>query len=79
MPRDGTISVGDLVGRLESSGSRARKCGRAGRYRLERLVAQHRPKAKIPDWIAETHTSGVAVSMRRLSNVIRASNFRLHR
>ena len=37
-----------------SSGSLARKCGRAGRYRLERLTAQHGPDAKIPDWIAET-------------------------
>jgi len=79
MPRDGAISVGDLVGRLEELRVACEKVGRAGRYRLERPTARHGPDAKIPDWIAETPTSGVAVSMRRLSNVIRASNFRLHR
>jgi hypothetical protein len=41
MPRDGETAFGDLGGRLEELWVECKKCGRAGRYRLERLIALH--------------------------------------
>jgi len=50
MPRDGAITVGDLVGRLEYLTLECEKCGRRGRYRVARLVEQHGPDHKLTDW-----------------------------
>ena len=50
MPRDGATTFGDLVDRLEDLRVTCEKCGRAGRYRLDRLIAEHGRDAKIPDW-----------------------------
>jgi hypothetical protein len=41
------ITFGDLVGRLEDLRVACGKCGRAGRYRLERLIAKHGRDVKI--------------------------------
>jgi hypothetical protein len=53
VPRDGATTFGDLVGQLEELRVTCEKCGRAGRYRLDRLIAEHGAEAKIPDWIAK--------------------------
>jgi len=39
MPRDEAIILGDLVGKLDPLVVRCAKCGRRGRYRLDRLIA----------------------------------------
>jgi hypothetical protein len=38
--------------RLEALRAACDKCGRAGRYRLERRIAEHGRDMKIPDWLA---------------------------
>ena len=38
MPRDGAIIFSDLVGKLDMLRVACDKCGRAGRYRLNRLL-----------------------------------------
>ena len=43
----------DLVGWLENLRVTCGKCGRAGQYRLDRLIAKHGRDAKIPDWLAK--------------------------
>jgi hypothetical protein len=53
MPREGAITFGDLVGRLEELRVACDKCSRAGRYRLDRLIAEHGPDVKIRDWLVE--------------------------
>ena len=50
MPRDAII-LGDLVGKLDVLVVECAKCGRRGRYRLDRLIAQHRPEARVTDWL----------------------------
>jgi hypothetical protein len=49
-PRDGSITAGDLVGKLEYLTLRCDKCGRAGRYRVLRLVEEIGPDGKLTDW-----------------------------
>ena len=50
MPRDGSITAGDLVGRFEYLTVRCDKCGQAGRYRVSRLVEEIGPDGKLTDW-----------------------------
>ena len=40
MPRDGSLTPADLVGKLTVLRVECEKCGRSGRYRVERLVQQ---------------------------------------
>ena len=51
MPRDGAIVFGDLIGKLDVLNVACDKCSRAGRYRLERLIALHGRDAKLTDWL----------------------------
>ena len=51
MPRDGAIVFSDLVGKLDVLRVTCDKCGRAGSYRVTRLVEQHGREAKIVDWL----------------------------
>jgi hypothetical protein len=53
MPRDGAVIFGELAGHLETLRVACGKCGRAGRYRLERLIAVHGRDAKIPDRLSK--------------------------
>jgi hypothetical protein len=50
MPRDGAIIFRDLVGKLEVLHLVCDKCGRHGRYRLDRLIEQYGIDAKLFDW-----------------------------
>jgi hypothetical protein len=53
MSSDGTTTFGDLVGWLEEIRVTCEKCGRAGQYRLDRLIAKRGAETKIPDWLLE--------------------------
>jgi hypothetical protein len=53
MPRDGAIIFRDLVGKLEVLRLECDKCGRHGRYRLDRLIEQDGIDAKLFDWEPE--------------------------
>jgi hypothetical protein len=48
MPREGAIIFRDLVGSVECE-----KCGRRGRYRLDRLIEQYGIDAKLFEWEPE--------------------------
>ena len=50
MPRDGAITFGDLVGKLDLLAVECTKCERAGRYSVRRLIEQRGPNDKIIDW-----------------------------
>jgi hypothetical protein len=51
--RDGAIIFRDLVGKLEVLHLVCDKCGRHGRHRLDRLIAQYGIDAKLFDWEPE--------------------------
>ena len=53
MPREGAIIFRDLVGRLEVLNVQCDKCGRRGRYRLDRLIERYGIDAKLFDWSDE--------------------------
>jgi hypothetical protein len=50
MPREGAIIFRDLVGKLEVLHVECAKCGRSGRYRLDRLIERYGIDAKLFDW-----------------------------
>jgi hypothetical protein len=54
MPRDGAMTLGDLLGRLDWLDIVCAKCDRHGRYRVHGLAAQHGRDCKVPDWISDT-------------------------
>ena len=47
MPREGAIIFRDLVGKLEVLNVECAKCGRRGRYRLDRLIERYGIDAKL--------------------------------
>ena len=49
MPRDGAIIFRDIAGKLAVLRVECDKCGRRGRYRLDRLVEQYGLDAKLFD------------------------------
>ena len=53
MPRDGAIIFSDLIGKLDVLYVHCQKCGRAGRYRLDRLIKERGRNAKLIDWLGE--------------------------
>jgi hypothetical protein len=53
MPRDGAIIFRDLVGKLDVLNVECEKCGRRGRYRLDRLIERYGLDAKLFDWSDE--------------------------
>src|SRR5262245_51617745 len=50
MPRNGSITVGDLVGKLEFLTLECNKCGRRGRYRVSKLLAELGPDGMLTYW-----------------------------
>jgi hypothetical protein len=50
MPREGAIIFRDLVGKLEVLNVKCDKCGRFGRYHLERWIERYDIDAKLFDW-----------------------------
>jgi transcription elongation factor Elf1 len=53
MPREGAIIFRDLIGKLEVLNVACEKCGRRGRYRLDRLIECYGIYAKLFDWSDE--------------------------
>jgi hypothetical protein len=49
MPRDGAIIFSDLIGKLVH----CPKCSRASRYRVQHLIEERGPNAKLIDWLDE--------------------------
>lgn len=56
MPRDGSITFGDLIGQLDHLEIACPKCDRLGRYSVRRLALQHGREGKLTDWIASMTT-----------------------
>jgi hypothetical protein len=53
MPREGAIIFRDLVGILDVLNVECDKCGRRGRYHLDRLIERYGVDAKPFDWTDE--------------------------
>jgi hypothetical protein len=53
LPRDGAITFGDLVGKIDLLQVARGKCGREGRYAVARLIEQRGPDGKIVDLLSE--------------------------
>jgi len=53
MPKEGAIIFRDLVGKLDVLNVECEKCGRRGRYRLDRLIEQYGIDAKLFDFEPE--------------------------
>jgi hypothetical protein len=53
MPRNGAIVFSDLIGKLDAVQVTCAQCGRNGRYRLQRLIAERGGDASLPDWLHE--------------------------
>jgi hypothetical protein len=53
MSRDGSLTPADLIGKLDVLRVECEKCGRRGRYRVERLLRQLGRDAKLTDWLAD--------------------------
>jgi hypothetical protein len=49
MPRDGAIIFGDIVGKLDVIAVECDKCGRFGRYHVDRLIERYGIDAKLFD------------------------------
>ena len=50
MPRNASITVGDLAGKLEFLELTCAKCGRRGRYRVSTLLAELGPDGMLTYW-----------------------------
>jgi hypothetical protein len=53
MPRDGAVTFGDLLGRLDRLHLVCRKCNRLDRYPVHGLATAHGHGFKISDWISD--------------------------
>ena len=53
VPREGAIIFRDLVGELEVLNIECDKCGRRGRYHLQRLIERYGIDAKLFKWSDE--------------------------
>jgi hypothetical protein len=53
MPREGAIIFRDLVGKLDVLNVECEKCGRRGRYHLDRLIERYGIDAKLFEWSDE--------------------------
>jgi hypothetical protein len=51
MPRDGAIIFGDLDGKLDVLAVACDKCGRVGRYSLQRLIDDRGRNGHVIDWL----------------------------
>jgi hypothetical protein len=52
MPRHGSVTLGDIAGRLEMLRIECAKCGRAGQYRVMRLMKECGPDTLLPELLA---------------------------
>jgi hypothetical protein len=68
MPRDGAIIFGDLIGKLGVLRVTCEKCGRDGRYPLQRLIDGRGRDAKIVDWLRELTADCPRMIARNMSD-----------
>ncbi len=52
MPRDGSLTPRDLIGKLDLVHVECRKCDRHGRYSVDQLVIRLGLDAKLTDWLS---------------------------
>jgi hypothetical protein len=55
MMRDGMITFSDLAGRLKVLRVDCDRCGRHGRYLVDKLIYDHGPDAKLIEWFSKAH------------------------
>jgi hypothetical protein len=72
MPRDGAIIFRDVVGKLDVLNVQCDKCGRRGRYHLDRLIERYGIDAKLFDWSDEV-TADCPRASARLERPVRRS------
>ena len=53
MARDGSLTPADLIGKLDILRVECPKCGRAGQYRVDRLVREIGRDGKLTDWLSK--------------------------
>ena len=53
MPRDGSLTPADLIGKLDVLRVECSKCDRRGQYRIDRLLTLLGRDGKLTDWLAE--------------------------
>jgi hypothetical protein len=53
MPRSGSVTLGEIAGRLEMLRVECPKCGRAGQYRVMRLMKECGPGTLMPELLAK--------------------------
>jgi hypothetical protein len=53
MARHGSVTFGDLIGKLDTLRVTCDKCGRGGRYSVRRLALTHGRDGRLTDWLAE--------------------------
>jgi len=53
MPRDGSLTPADLIGKLDVLRVECERCGRFGRYALRRLIERCGRDVRILDWLDE--------------------------
>lgn len=53
MPRDGSLTVSDLVGKIDTLTVTCAKCGRHGRYQVDRLLEELGPDGRLTEWRAQ--------------------------
>ena len=51
--RDGAITFSDLVGRLKVLRVDCDRCGRHGRYLVDKLIYDHGADAKLSEWFSK--------------------------
>ena len=68
MPRDGVIVFADLIGKLDVLYIHCSKCGRPGRYRLDRLIQDRGRDAKVIDWLSELTADCPRMIARNMSD-----------
>jgi hypothetical protein len=69
MPREGAIIFRDIVGKLDVLRIECDKCGRRGRYRVDRLVKKYGIDAKLFAWSDEVTTDCPRKIAKNLSDM----------
>ena len=79
MPREGAIIFRDIVGKLDVLRIESDKCGRRGRYRVDRLVKKYGIDAKLFAWSDEVTAdcpSKIAKNLRVICMGLNAPPYR---
>src|SRR5262245_19904555 len=75
MSRDGSITIGDLVGKLEYLEVVCGKCDRRGHYRVSTRATELGPDAKMTDWGASLRKDCPRYQARNRSDTCAGGRF----